>query len=117
MSFRKQKQNENLISLDDTLEVNNNESKLSLKDSLQDEFDLESYCETKESRQEISELIYSRLQGRERQIIILRYGINGNQPMTQQQVCEILEISRSYVSRLETKALKTLREKLIESYK
>ena len=117
MSFRKQKPNENLISLDDTLEVNNNESKLSLKDSLQDDFNLESYCEVKESKREIAELIYSRLEGRERQIIILRYGINGNNPMTQQQVSEILEISRSYVSRLESKALKTLRDKLISSYK
>ena len=46
----------------------------------------------------------------ERQIIIMRYGIGGNAPMTQQQVCEILGISRSYVSRLETKAINTLRE-------
>ena len=52
------------------------------------------------------------MQGRERQIIIMRYGIGGTEPMTQQRVSEILGISRSYVSRLETKAINTLRQEL-----
>ena len=55
------------------------------------------------------ELVAKKLSGRERQIIIMRYGIGGNEPLTQQQVCEILDISRSYVSRLEKKALEILR--------
>ncbi len=117
MSFRKQKSNENLISLEETLDVNNNESNLSLKDSLQDDFEIEEFCEKKENRREVFNLITSQLEGRERQIIILRYGIGNNPPMTQQQVCEILGISRSYVSRLETKALGVLRKSLTEAYK
>ncbi len=115
MSFRKQKPNENLISLEETLDVNNNESNLSLKDSLQDNFEIEEFCEKQENKREILNLITSQLNGRERQIIILRYGIGNNPPMTQQQVCEILGISRSYVSRLETKALRMLRKSLTES--
>ena len=114
MSFRKQKQNENLIYLDENLDVNNDSSQLSLKDSLQDDFEIDTWCEKKESRREILRLIAEKLYGRERQIIILRYGIGGARPMTQQQVCEILGISRSYVSRLETKALGILRRAYTE---
>lgn len=113
MSFRKQKLNENIVYLEDNLEVNNDSSHLSFKDSIQDEFELEEYCRLSESRQEIMHLVTSKLDGRERQIIILRYGLGGNDPMTQQQVCEILNISRSYVSRLEKKAIGILRENLV----
>lgn len=51
----------------------------------------------------------NRLSGRERQIVIMRYGLSGTQPLTQQQVADILHISRSYVSRIEKKALEELR--------
>ena len=112
MNYRKQKSNDNLVYLDDSLEVNNDTSKLSLKDSLQDDFETDTWCETQESRIELLKRIQTHLSGRERQVIILRYGIGGNNPMTQQQVCEILGISRSYVSRIETKALAILKENL-----
>ena len=55
-------------------------------------------------KEEIAELykVVQLLSGRERQIVVLRYGLNGNQaPITQQQVVDILKISRSYVSRIE----------------
>ena len=113
MSFRKHKGNENLISLDDTLEVNNDISRLSLKESIPDDFDITEYCREKEEKAMLHSLISQKLHGRERQVIILRYGLGGNPPMTQQQVCEILNISRSYVSRIETKAIKTLQENIL----
>ena len=53
--------------------------------------------------------VVNRLSGRERQIVIMRYGLSGTQPLTQQQVADILHISRSYVSRIEKKALEELR--------
>lgn len=112
MSFRKQKGSENIIYLDDNLDVNNDSSNLSLKDSIQDEFETDVWVESQETRQEIAQLVFNCLSGRERQVIILRYGLGGNASMTQQQVCEILGISRSYVSRIETKALKTLKENI-----
>lgn len=112
MSFRKQKGNENIVYLDDNLEINNDSSKISLKESLRDDFETEEFCENRETRREISTLVAEKLQGRERQIIIMRYGIGGTEPMTQQRVSEILGISRSYVSRLETKAINTLRQEL-----
>ncbi len=112
MSFRKQKGNENIISLDDTLEVNNDVSRLSLKESIPDDFDVAEWCEKLEEKQMIHSLVAEKLQGRERQVIIMRYGLGGGNPMTQQQVCEILGISRSYVSRIETKAIGILRENI-----
>ncbi|MBR5873679.1 MAG: sigma-70 family RNA polymerase sigma factor [Oscillospiraceae bacterium] len=112
MSFRKQKGNENIIYLDDNLDVNNDSSNLSLKDSIQDEFETDVWVESQETRQEIAQLVFNCLSGRERQVIILRYGLGGNAPMTQQQVCEILGISRSYVSRIETKAINILRDNI-----
>ena len=48
---------------------------------------------------------------REREVLILRYGLNGQHPLTQSEVASRYGISRSYVSRIETKALKKLRDK------
>ena len=57
-----------------------------------------------------------RLSGRERQIVILRYGLTGEKPLTQQQVADILKISRSYVSRIEKKALEEMRVQLEKNH-
>ena len=51
------------------------------------------------------------LNDREQKIIILRYGLDGKDAMTQKNVAKMLGISRSYVSRIETKALKQLRKR------
>ena len=50
------------------------------------------------------------LHGRERQIIVLRYGLDGARPLTQREIAARIGISRSYVSRIEKKALKRLRD-------
>lgn len=50
-----------------------------------------------------------RLGARERQIILMRYGLNGDEALTQREVADKMNISRSYVSRLEKKALDDLR--------
>ena len=54
----------------------------------------------------------SHLSQREKQILILRYGLDGVPPQTQKEIAETLRISRSYVSRLEKSALEKLREVL-----
>ena len=58
----------------------------------------------------LTELVDTKLEGRERDIIILRYGLKGYQPLTQREVAKHLKISRSYVSRIEKHALEVLRE-------
>ncbi len=55
-------------------------------------------------------LIRTALEPRERQVILLRYGLTGNEPLPQHEVARLLGISRSYVSRIEKKALTKLRE-------
>ena len=52
------------------------------------------------------------LEKREQSIIIMRFGLDGNKPKTQKEISKILNISRSYVSRIETKAINKLSEKL-----
>ncbi len=109
MAFRKQKPHENIASLDENLGVDNDTSALTLKDNLKDDFSIEKYCEEKELKEEITKLVMEKLNGRERQIIIMRYGLNNTKSLTQQNICEILGISRSYVSRIESKALEKLK--------
>lgn len=54
---------------------------------------------------------------REKQIIIMRYGLHGDEEITQREIADMLGISRSYVSRIEKKALKKLRNKYESEYK
>ncbi|MBU3818763.1 MAG: RNA polymerase subunit sigma-70, partial [Candidatus Faecalibacterium intestinavium] len=53
--------------------------------------------------------LIERLDARERQILLLRYGLGGQPPLTQLETAQVVGISRSYVSRLETRALEQLR--------
>ena len=54
------------------------------------------------------------LDKREQDVIYLRYGFNGKQPLTQREIAKVLNVSRSYVSRIEKKALKKLQKELIK---
>jgi len=56
--------------------------------------------------------VKTRLDEREREIIVMRYGLDGRKPVTQRELADKLGISRSYVSRIEKAALEKLREKL-----
>ena len=58
----------------------------------------------------LNELIEAKLDEREREILTLRYGLAGYKPMTQREVAAHLKISRSYVSRIEKRALEKLRD-------
>ena len=110
MYMRKIKQTDNVVYLEDSIDTENSNSKLTLKDSLPDDFEMEEYCENQEIKNNLLKTVMEKLDGRQRQIIIMRYGLFGNIPQTQQQICEILGISRSYVSRIEKRAIEILRE-------
>ncbi|MBE6894350.1 MAG: sigma-70 family RNA polymerase sigma factor [Ruminococcaceae bacterium] len=114
MAMRKTKNTENTVYLEESLDAENKNSKLTLKDSLQDEFELVEYCELQQEKNDVLKIVMQKLDARQRQIIVLRYGLLGNDAHTQQQVCEILGISRSYISRLEKKAIEILRKELTE---
>lgn len=113
MAMRKLKSTENTVYLEESIDAENQNSKLTLKDSLQDDFEISEYCESRQQKDDVLKLVLQKLDARQRQIIIMRYGLFGNPQQTQQQVCEILGISRSYVSRLEKRAVEILRQELL----
>ncbi|MGN0708086.1 MAG: sigma-70 family RNA polymerase sigma factor [Faecalibacterium sp.] len=109
MQFRRERKNASTVSLQETLEASKDDSALTLSDVLQDSFSMEEACETQDDVRRLRQLLES-LPARERQILILRYGLGGQPPATQLEVAQWMKISRSYVSRLETHALEQLRQ-------
>jgi RNA polymerase sporulation-specific sigma factor len=108
MQFRRERKSAATVSLQETLETAKDESALTLSDVLQDGFCMEEDCERQDEAAHLRALIDG-LTARERQIILLRYGMAGQPPLTQLETAQLLQISRSYVSRLESKALDRLK--------
>lgn len=114
MYLRRLRRDPDAISLQDPIETGKDGAALQIEDAIPDDACMENTCEQREIAANLRQEV-DHLEGRERQIILLRYGLAGQPPLTQQQVAEILQISRSYVSRLETKALTQLHDLLGES--
>ena len=93
MHFRNAKKSAQDISLNETI------------DTIIDNLDL------KLNSKKLGQFIKEELNEREQKIIVLRYGLDGKEALTQKSVAKMLGISRSYVSRIETKALKQLRKR------
>ena len=79
---------------------------ISMDDTVLDEIDLKIRVE------QLYDLLGRMKESREKEILVLRYGLYGNDYHTQRQVAKRLGISRSYVSRIEKKALLTLQKSL-----
>ena len=109
MQFRRERKNGGTVSLQETLEADG-DSALTLADVLQDSFCMEDICETQDDIRRVRQLLEG-LPARERQILLLRYGLAGQPPLTQLETARLLGISRSYISRLETHALDLLRRR------
>ena len=108
MQFRRERKNGQTVSLQEALEADG-DSALTLADVIQDGFCMEDSCERQEDVRRLRQLLDT-LPARERQILLLRYGLAGQPPLTQLETAGLLGISRSYVSRLETHALELLRQ-------
>ena len=106
MQFRRERKNGQTVSLQEALEADG-DSALTLADVIQDGFCMEDSCERQEDVRRLRQLLDT-LPARERQILLLRYGLAGQPPLTQLETAGLLGISRSYVSRLETHALELL---------
>ena len=109
MHFRRERRNGVVVSLQETLDAGKEDSVLTLSDVLQDGFCMEDACERQDEARRLRRLIEG-LPARERKLILLRYGLAGQPPLTQLETAQLLQISRSYVSRLETHALEQLRK-------
>ena len=110
MHFRATKKTERDISLSEPIDSDSEGHPLTLMDVLAQEDTMAEDLEQKLALTRLGDYIHHCLEPRERQIIALRYGL-GCTPLTQWQVAERLNISRSYVSRLETRALEKLRHR------
>lgn len=111
MHFRYSKKSAQDISLNETIDTDKDGNPLTLLDIMSVDDNIIDELDMKFNRNKLSQFINEELDEREKQIIIMRYGLDGNKPMTQSNVAKIMNISRSYVSRIETKALKTLRKR------
>ncbi len=115
MHFRNTKKTAQDISLNETIDTDKDGNPLTLLDIMAVEDNILDELDLKLNSQKLGQFISEELDERERKIIILRYGLNGEKPMTQKNVAKLLNISRSYVSRIETKALKLLRKRFDSS--
>ena len=115
MHFRSRKKSAGDVSLSDALDVDGDGSGLSIMDVVAQEDDMAERIGNAELCQELLRSIETSLTKREARIIRLRYGLDGAAPMTQKETAQLCGISRSYVSRIEKKALEKLRLSLEES--
>ena len=110
MYFRSQKKLQNEVSINDTIDVDKDGNPLTYLDIIGVDENIAEDVDLKIHTARLNELIEKKLDERETQIITLRYGLKGYKPLTQREVAEYLGISRSYVSRIEKRALETLRD-------
>ena len=111
MHFRAGKKTAQDISLNETIDTDKDGNPLTLLDIMAVDDHILDDLDRKLNTQKLGKFICEELTEREKTIIVLRYGLNGSEPMTQKNIAKLLGISRSYVSRIETKALKQLRKR------
>ena len=114
MYFRGQRKIAADVSLSEFVETGKDGTALSLMDVICSEDDLFEQLSDKEIYAKLYEKIETCLEPREKTIILLRYGIGNRKPLTQREIAQKCGISRSYVSRIEKKALQKLEKALEE---
>jgi len=115
MHLRAVKKTERDVSLNETIDTDKDGNPLTLMDIMKVDDNILDELDMKLNSKKLGQYITEELNSREKTVIILRYGLNGKKPMTQKEIAKMLDISRSYVSRIETKALKTLRKRFESS--
>ena len=112
MYFRSQRKSASDLSLSDSIESDREGNALSIQDVLAEEDDMFDAVSASEMRALVRRSVETALTAREAELVRLRYGLDGAQPLTQRETAQRLGISRSYVSRIEKKALEKLRRAL-----
>ena len=112
MYFRSQKKSSSDVSLSEYIETGTDGGALSLMDVVCSDEDLFEDISTRQLHDQLRDIISRCLTEREEQIIRLRYGIDLPHPLPQREVAHKCGISRSYVSRIEKKALEKLQAEL-----
>ena len=114
MYFRRTKKLQGEVSLNEAIETDGDGAELSIGDVVGKSDTMLEDLQDKDDRALVRRLVAERLTEREADVIRRRYGLEGRVPQTQRQVAAAYKISRSYVSRIEKKALGKLEEALRE---
>ena len=112
MYFRSQRKSAQDVSLSDYIETGADGAPLALMDVVAEDCDLLEQICSREMAGQLRRAIEGCLTPQEKQVIILRYGLDGQSPKRQREVAQVTGISRSYVSRIEKRALGKLRAAL-----
>lgn len=112
MYFRSQKKSSQDVSLSDYIETGTDGAALALMDVVSDEEDLMERVCNREDLRKLCRAVDQVLTEQERQVVVARYGLGGGAPLRQREVAKLTGISRSYVSRIEKKALGKLKAAL-----
>ena len=110
MFFRSAKKTAQDVSLNDPIDTDKDGNTLTLLDTIATDDHILEDIDLRMKVRQLYDAVKTRLSPREREIVLLRYGLTGQRPLVQREVAKKLNISRSYVSRLEKKALQKLRK-------
>ena len=111
MFFRAKKKTAMDVSFDDPIDQDSEGNPLTLMDVIAADDTIVEDIALKNDLKALRIYLNEMEEGREKTVLFLRYGLSGKPPMTQNEVAKLFGISRSYVSRIETKALKKLRKR------
>ncbi len=111
MFFRNGRKTAQDVSMNEPIDTDKDGNALTLMDVMSTEDSIVDDLDTKIKSEKLHKYIVETLSPRERIIIELRYGLGGKIPLTQREVAARMKISRSYVSRIEKKALISLKKK------
>lgn len=112
MHFRAQRKSAQDVSLSDYIETGADGAPLALMDVVAEEGDLLEQVSGREQVEKLRICVANCLTEQEQQVICLRYGLSGENPKRQREVAQILGLSRSYISRIEKRALEKLRREM-----
>lgn len=110
MHFRNLKKSASDVSINEPIESDKNGNALTLMDVVADDSNMVDDIDLKLKSEKLYQFVKTKLNARESQIIQMRYGLYGTRPLTQREIAKKLDISRSYVSRIEKKALEILKD-------
>ncbi len=114
MNFRSQKKSAQDVSISDPIDIDKDGNQLTLMDIVRCDDTIIDDVDLRIKSEKLYQYI-QKLPARERAIVEMRYGLRGKEPQTQREVAGKMHISRSYVSRIEKKALGELRNLFVEA--
>lgn len=111
MYFRAKKKDSNVVSVNEPIDCDAEGNSLSLIDVIYTEDTISDDIDLKNKTKRLYELVEAMEDEREKEIIVMRYGLYNTRAYTQREIAKSMNISRSYVSRIEKRAIEQLREK------